>query len=392
MKEKTFNVQSVRTPIFPDAAFFLGSTETTREAFKEEIDHPRAPGNYIYSRYRNPTVVSVEDRLMKLEQSQWALLTQSGMAAIDTALSMFHKGMQTGTWLFFSEIYGGTNSFIDKVLVNRRGIDIKRFYPQEGRYDLDLLKKVIADVKPGLVFFEAISNPMLMVADCEAIIKLAKQAGAAVVVDNTFATPYLWRPLEMGADIVIHSVTKYLSGHNNITAGVLCGNDPHIEKEAIEYRKWVGHMLSPMDAYNLGTQLQTFELRFQQHCENASKLAKALEQHDHIETVLFPGLTSHPTHDEAVKLFKEKGFGAMITFDIKADSPQQKGDAAERFIAAVSEEIPLVPSLGDTGTILLHVESVWGAKYPLPGMIRLSVGIEEYEKLEAAVFRGLASI
>jgi cystathionine beta-lyase/cystathionine gamma-synthase len=390
MKEK--KVKTVRTPIYRDAAFFLEAEETMKKAFKDEKDNPRSPGLYIYSRYRNPTVVAVEEQIMELEECQWALLTQSGMSAIDVALSIFQKADETGTWLFFSEIYGGTNSFIDRVLQFRRGINIKRFYPNGDQYDLNQLEKLLAEEKPQLVYFEGISNPMLVVSDCESIITMAKQSGAVVIVDNTFATPYLWHPLEYGADIVLHSATKYFSGHNNITAGVLCGNDPQMEKNAIEYRKYVGHMFSADDAYRLGTQLRTFELRLERHCENASRLAKVLAAHEKIEKVLYPGLESHPTHPEAKKLFKGKGFGAMITFDIKGETPEKQGEAARRFISAVSDCIPLIPTLGDAGTSLLHVESVWGDKYPLPGMIRLSVGIENYQDLEAAVLNGLNQI
>ncbi len=387
MKEKS--VKTTRTPIYRDAAFFLEAEETMKQAFKDEKDHPRSPGLYIYSRYRNPTVVAAEDRLMQLENARWALLTQSGMSAIDVALSIFQKADKTGTWLFFSEIYGGTNSFINRVLQYRRGINIKHFYPTGDRYDLKQLEKSLAEENPQLVYFEGISNPMLVVSECESIITMAKRSGAVVIVDNTFATPYLWHPLEYGADIVLHSATKYLSGHNNITAGVLCGNDAQMEKDAIEYRKYVGHMLSADDAYRLDTQLRTFELRFERHCENAARLAKVLAVHEKIEKVLYPGLESHPTHAEAQKLFKGKGFGGVVTFDIKGDNPGKKGEAARRFIAAVSDRIPLLPTLGDARSSVLHVESVWGDKYPLPGMIRLSVGIENYQHLEAAVLNGL---
>jgi cystathionine beta-lyase/cystathionine gamma-synthase len=392
MKKKTIHTPSTRTPIYRDAAFFLGDTENMKKAFQKERDNRRSPEIYIYSRYRNPTIVATEEQIMALENCQWALLTPSGMSAIDVALSIFQKGEETGTWLFFSEIYGGTNTYIDKVLKERRNIDVQRFYPDKDRYDLDKLDRVITETRPRLVYFEGISNPMLMVADCEAIIERAKNAGAVVIVDNTFGTPFLWKPLKLGADIVIHSVTKYLSGHNDITAGVLCGDNRQLEKAAIEYRKSVGHLIAPTDAYHLGTQLETFELRFQRHCQNAAKLAATLEAHDKVEKVLYPGLESHPTHNEAKQLFKGNGFGAMITFDLKGADKEKKGEAAQRFITTVSSDIPLVPTLGDVGTTLLHVESVWGDKYPLPGMIRLSVGIEAYKHLEMVVLNGLAQI
>ena len=390
MKKK--DVMSMRTPIYRDAAFFLKDEETIKKAFHDELEHPRWPEIFIYSRYRNPTVAATEEQIMALEESQWALLTQSGMSAIDTALSICQKGNETGTWLFFSEIYGGTNSYIDRVLKYRRGLTIKHFSPTNDRYHLDHLRQVLAEEKPELVFFEAISNPMLIIADCKEIIAMAKQAGARVIVDNTFATPYLWKPLADGADMVIHSATKYLSGHNNITAGVICGNDPQLCKDAIEYRKYVGHMLSADEAYRLGTQLRTFELRFQRHCENAGQLAKLLASQEEIARVLYPGLETHPTYTEARNVFGDKGSGAMITFDMEGETREQKGTAARRFITAISETIPQVPTLGDSDTTLLHVESVWGQKYPLPGMIRLSVGIEQYPKLETAFLKALEQL
>jgi cystathionine beta-lyase/cystathionine gamma-synthase len=389
---KEIKVKPTRTPIYRDAAFFLEDLETIKKAFRDEENYSRSPENYLYSRYRNPTVVAAEEQIMELEGCKWALLTQSGMSAIDMALSIFQKGEETGTWLFFSEIYGGTNTYIDRVLEYRRGIKIKRFYPAEYRYDLDQLEKILAEENPQLVYFEALSNPMLIAADCVSIIEMAKKAGAVVIADNTFATPYLLNPLNHGADIVLHSVTKYLSGHNNITAGLVCGNDPQMEKEAIEYRKYVGHLFSPDDAYRLGTQLSTFELRFEKQCRNAAQLAKTLDAHEKVEKVLYPGLASHPTHEEALKLFKGKGFGAMITFDLKGENPEKKKEAARIFISAVSQQIPLVPSLGAVETLMLHVESVWGEKYPSPGMFRFSVGIENYQHLEAAVLNGLNQI
>lgn len=389
---KKINVRTANVPVYRDAGFLLGDMETIKKAFKDEKDHPRSPENYIYSRYRNPTVAAAEEKIMELEECKWALLTQSGMSAIDTAISIFQRGEETKPWLFFSEIYGGTNHYIDRVLIYRRGIDIKRFYPSGHRYDLKELGKMLDEVKPQFVYFEAVSNPMLVVADCEAIINMAKEKGALVIVDNTFATPYLWQPLKDGADIVIHSATKYLAGHGDLTAGVICGNDPQMEKDAIEYRKYIGHMLSPDDAYRLHTQLKTFNLRMAKHCENAFKLANVLTAHEKIAAVHYPGLPNHTTHDKAQKLFKGKGFGAMITFDLKAGSPEEKLAAAKTFIAAVADDISLLPSLGNPETIMLHVESVWGDRYPLPGMLRLSVGLEEYDRIEAAVLNGLEQI
>jgi cystathionine beta-lyase/cystathionine gamma-synthase len=160
--------------------------------------------------------------------------------------------------LFFSEIYGGTISYTESILRNRRGLQVSYFNPVNEEYDLEAFKVVLRELRPELVYIEAISNPMLIVTDLTSVIEMAHSEGAAVIVDNTFATPVLCKPLVLGADVVIHSATKYFSGHGNLTAGVLCGNNASLMKQAVEYRKYVGHMLSPDDAYRLQTQIQTF--------------------------------------------------------------------------------------------------------------------------------------
>lgn len=389
---KIKNINASHTPLYRDAGFNLKNSKLTKETFEKELEHAHEPENYIYSRYRNPTVVSVEKQLMKLEESNWALLVETGMAAIDVAVSIFQKGANTRPWLFFHEIYGGTNSFIDSVLIKRRNLDIHRFYAQEGVYDYEALEKILIKIKPEFLYFEAVSNPMLIVANVQKIFSLAKKYDTKIIIDNTFGTPYLWKPLADGADLVIHSATKYLSGHGNITAGVICGNDKELMKESIEYRKWSGHFLSPDDAYRLGSQLKSFNLRFKQHCENALVIANFLENHPKIENVLYPGLKSHKTNKEAASLFKNKGFGGVITFDIKGVSEEDKREKCNAFIEALSNSIPLVPTLGEADTILLPVEPVWGAKYPLPGVIRLSIGIEETEILLETLAIGLKNI
>ncbi len=387
MKKKEVN--SARMPVYRDAGFELFDAAETESAFKNETNHVRDPDHFIYSRYRNPTVVSAEDEIMKLEQCGWALLTQTGMSAIDTATSVFHKGKNTKPWLFFSEIYGGTISFIESVLKVRRGLNIEYFPAENGSYDLDKLEKILARLNPSVVYIETISNPMLIVANITEIIKIVQKYGSKVIVDNTFATPWLYRPLEEGADIVIHSATKYLSGHGNLTAGVICGNDRIIMQEAIEYRKFVGHMLSPDDAYRLQTQIQSFNLRFGRQCSNALSLATYIENRPLIRKVWYPGLKSHSTHNIAEKLFRRKGYGGMITFDFDGKDMAEKRIRRDKFISLVSEKIKLIPTLGDPHTILMPVEAVWGAKYPEPGMIRLSAGFEEYSELESTISMAL---
>jgi len=390
MKKKEVN--SSRMPVYRDTGFDLYDSVTTAGAFRQESEHDREPDNYIYSRYRNPTVVSAEEEIMKIEGCEWALLTQSGMSAIDTTLSTFQKGKEIKPWLFFAEIYGGTISFIESVLKGRRGLDIQYFTPEDGNYNLQKLEMVLSGLKPELVYIESISNPMLIVADVNEIVRIAKKHGSKVIIDNTFATPWLYKPLDEGADIVIHSATKYFSGHGNLTAGVICGNDKKIMQLAIEYRKFVGHMLSPDDAYRLQTQVQSFELRFSRQCDNASKLAEYLTNVAIIKDVLFPGLKSHITHSIAEKLFRSKGYGAMITFDFDGKDGYEKRSRRDKFIKLVSEKIKLIPTLGDPHTILMPVEAVWGTKYPEPGMIRLSVGFEEYTSLITTIAKALENL
>ena len=389
MKKREIN--SARTPVYRDSGFELTDAGITAESFRKETENKRDPELYIYSRYRNPTVVAAEEEIMKVENSAWALLTQSGMSAIDVAVSIFQNGKATRPWLFFTEIYGGTISYIDTILRKRRGVDVLTFSPQNGSYDLQEFEKILTNHKPEFIYAETISNPLLIVTDIPRIIEISQKHNCKVIIDNTFATPFLFRPLEHGADIVVHSATKYLSGHGNLTAGVVCGNDMEILKEALEYRKFIGHMISPDDAYRLNTQIKTFRIRFARQCENAIKLAALLQNQNSISSVYFPGLEVHETHKEAVRLFGNKLFGAMITIDFSGKTGDEKRRLRDSFIRNVSEKIKLIPTLGDPQTILMPVESVWGAKYPEPGMLRISVGFEEWEELQETVTDGLRS-
>jgi cystathionine beta-lyase/cystathionine gamma-synthase len=268
-------------------------------------------------------------------------------------------------------------------------MEVSFFRPIGGRYDYKQLENALSNIRPDILYFETISNPLLMVAEGRRVIELGKKYGAKVIVDNTFATPMLWKPLDDGADLVIHSATKYLSGHGNLTAGVICGNDRALMQSAVEYRKFVGHMLSPDDAYRLQTQMASFELRFGHQCSNAMAVAEMLKSSDRVASVLYPGLESHDTHRAALELTGGKGYGAMITFDLAGANPAEKRKNRDRFIAAVYPEIRLIPTLGDSHTILMPVEAVWGSKYPEPGMIRMSIGFEKQDELKEIIRRGL---
>lgn len=382
--------RSKRLPIYRNAGFLFDTVEEAAEVFAKEEAYPQSSDRFSYTRYGSPNVAETESSLAEIEGSSWGVLCASGMAAIDTALSAFQYGADTGTWLFFSELYGGTNDYIDAVLARKRGIEIARFSPtaDQERYDILELEELLDRLNPTLLYFEPITNPLLIVSHGNRIIQLAKARKMTVVVDNTFATPLLWRPLDHGADVVVHSATKYLGGHGNLTAGVVCGNSSDIRKAAMLYRKYVGNILSPDDAYRLGTQAQTFALRFRRQCENAARLARTMATHPAVERVRYPGLESHATNPEAVHTFGERGFGAMLNVDFAGGRT-----AADTFVEAASETISYVPTLGDPTTIMLHVSTVWGKKrFPYPGMIRLSVGFEPYDQLESGVLRALDEV
>jgi len=390
MKEN--RIKSARVPLYRDSGFELTDADITRKAFLSESENEHDPGNFIYTRYRNPTVVDAETEIMEVEGSEWALLTQSGMSAIDTALSIFQSAGDKRPWLFNSEIYGGTESYIDSVLVARRGVSIRRFNPDGMLYDLAGFEDIMKETRPSLVFFEVVSNPMLIVAPVREMTDIIHRYGAVAIIDNTFASPFLIKPLDMGADIVVHSATKYLGGHGNITAGVLCGNNYDLMKKAIAYRKLVGHMLSPDDAYRLKTQMQSFALRFNRQCYNAQYIASVLTESELVEKVYYPGLPGHATHTTAKELFRDKAYGAIVTFSFAGADDEEKQIRRDRFIEAVSPSIKLIPTLGDAHTILMPVEPIWGHRYPDPGMIRLSAGFEDTDGLVEKVRSALLQL
>jgi cystathionine beta-lyase/cystathionine gamma-synthase len=383
-------ISGKRIPIYRDSSFRFKSIAQAEKAFKNEDANPQSSSDFIYTRYGNPNVVETETEIAELEGSAWALLSPSGMSAIDVALSIYQKKDESAKWLFFSELYGGTNAYIDHVLIQRRGIHVERYKPieREERFDIASLSELLDILQPELIFFEPMSNPLLIVVDGNQIIKMAKERSITVIVDNTFVTPHLWRPLENGADISIQSATKYLSGHGNITAGVVSGNDPELRKQIMIYRKIVGQIFNPDDAYRLSTQLKTFDLRFRKQCENAHRLAHTLERHKEVERVRYPSLESHVTNEEAKRLFSGNDFGALITFELKGGRK-----ACDLFVEKISGSVSYTPTLGDAESTLIHVPTVFGEeRYPFPGMIRLSVGFEPYEEIEKSVIHALDGI
>ncbi|HYK02231.1 MAG TPA: PLP-dependent transferase [Thermoanaerobaculia bacterium] len=355
-------------------------------------------GCFVYSRYWHPTVAVTEELLAGLEyENAWAALTSSGMAAIDCALSILQKsGSPTnGVWMYTSELYGGTLKYFDEVLKYRRGLNVYPsplpLLPYEGVTD-DFVKD-IKSKRPEVVFFEPITNPSLCVLDMDEVISAAHGVGAKVIVDNTFATPLLCSPLEYGADLVVHSVTKSLSGHGNITAGIVCGRNDGGEgaprmrdggteqstyrAAVLDHRKTIGNVLSPRDAFELAQQADTFLVRASAANANALRLAEFL--HGKMNRVIYPGLVCHANHKTALKQFKrnERCFGSMIAIEL-AESQD-----LDRFMDALAEGgFECRITLGDLSTTFIPAGRVFDRFAQYDRMLRISVGIEPFGELQ----------
>lgn len=361
--------------------FPLGSVEETEIAFTT----PLGEGLYSYARRENPTVADCERALAEIEQSERCILASSGMAAINIALSIFNDPGDRRPWVFPADAYSGTKQYAIDVLQNQRGVNVRFAEPAGQNSTKSNLITAIGDDPPALVFIEPVSNPLLDIIDVNAVAEAANHHGAVVVVDNTFATPFLFHPLDAGADLVVHSATKYLAGHNNILAGVIGVNDPDLHARLLTHRNMIGSVLSPDDAGRLKSQLLTFPLRLAGQNASAMKIARYLDKHPAIAKVRYPGLPSHADHDLAQEMFEQRGFGAMITFDLACGE-----EGSSRFVDELSPDIPHLGTLGDVRTTFLHVEACFLEGYE-PTTIRLSVGVEPAEQIISSLDRALAS-
>jgi cystathionine beta-lyase/cystathionine gamma-synthase len=359
--------------------FRLGGVDETEIAFTT----PLGEGLYSYARRENPTVSDCERALAEIEMSKSCILTPCGMAAINIALSIFNDPDDHRPWIFPADVYSGTEQYAIEVLQNQRGVNTKFADPAGQNSTTSNLISAIEDEPPALVFIEPISNPLLDIIDIHAVAKAAHHHGARVVVDNTIATPYLFHPLDAGADSVVHSVTKYLAGHNNILAGAICVNDPDLRALLLTHRNTIGSVLSPDDAGRLKAQLLTFSLRLARQNATAMKIAEYLENHPAIAKVRYPGLSSHSDYKLAQEMFDQRGFGAIITFDLARSE-----EGSRRFVHDVSPHIPHIGSMGDVTTSFLHIKACFGEGYE-PSTIRLSVGIEPAEQIISSLEHAL---
>lgn len=366
-------------PIFSTSSFVFRSAAEAAARFSGD-----EPGN-IYSRFTNPTVRIFEERLAALEGGECCVATASGMSAImATCIGL----MQTGDHIVSSQsVFGSTTMLFTKYL-SRCGIET-------SFVGLNDLRAWEAAIRPQtkLLFLETPSNPLTEVADITALSELAHAHDCLLVVDNCFCTPALQRPLELGADIVIHSATKYLDGQGRCVGGAVVGNQALVGDAVFGVLRTTGPTMSPFNAWVFLKGLETLELRMRAHSRNAQMLAEWLEQQPQIERVYFPGLVSHPQHSLAVK--QQRAPGSIVSFSVKGGQP-----AAWTLIDA-TRILSITANLGDTKTTITHpATTTHGRLTPEErahagignGLVRIAVGLENIEDIRNDLARGLESL
>ncbi len=379
------------TPEFTPTVTPIHPSVTYRYPTMEELDQVFAGTRegYVYGRYGNPTVTAFEDAVAALEGGETALAFASGMAAVHVAL--LAVGARSGsTVVAAQDIYGATFSLLSD-LMTTQGVT-PRFVDAD---DLEAVEAACAALHPVALLVETISNPLLKVADLRGLAEIAHRHGAACLVDSTFATPHLVRPLEVGADLVIHSATKYLAGHGDVLGGIVVTSE-ELHTELHELLKMTGANLGPQEAWLALRGIRTLSLRMRQHCQNALHLAQWLQGHRRVDRVIYPGLPSHPHHRRAKDLFGEGGFGGMMSFEIAAAGQEE----AFRFVEALDLCVPAT-SLGDVYTLcMVPAHSSHRSLTPeergrigiSEGLVRLSVGIEDVEDLIRDLDQALATL
>jgi cystathionine gamma-synthase len=326
---------------------------------------------YEYARTANPTRTALEICLAALEGARRARAFASGMAASDVLL---RATCRPGDHVVIpDDAYGGTFRLIDKVF-RHWGIE----HTAVGQSDLDAVRAAMCPTT-RLVWCETPTNPLLTVADIAALADIAHEAGARLVVDNTFATPYLQTPLKLGADVVLHSTTKYLGGHSDVIGGALITDDAELAEQVAFLQNSAGAVPGPFDAWLTLRGIKTLAVRMERHCDNAERIAVALQAHPTVTGVRYPGLDTHPGHEVAAKQMRR--FGGMISFTVRG------GVAAALAVCARTRLFTLAESLGGVESLIEHPgrmthASTTGTQLEVPAeLLRLSVGIEDPEDL-----------
>jgi len=346
-------------------------------------DGPGGHKGYDYSRAGNPTRTALEACLAAIEGGKHGIAFASGVAATTTVLLMLKSGDHV---LVGDDVYGGTFRIFDKV--------VKDFGIEATFIDMTDLARVKSSMQKNtkLVWMETPSNPMLKIFDIAGIAQIAKEHGAQFCVDNTFATPVLQRPLELGATLVVHSMTKYLNGHSDVVAGCAMTSDDALAERLHFLQKAAGAIPSPFDCYLVLRGLKTLAVRVERHVQNATKLAHWLAGHAQVERVIFPGLDSHPGAALARK--QMKGPGGMISFELKGGLPASTAFLKALRIFACAESLGGVESLAEHPAIMTHASLNPEARHALgigDGLIRLSIGIEDEGDLRGDLERGFAA-
>lgn len=364
----------VSTPIYTSVAFTYESMDKLDAMFGREFE------GFVYSRHGNPTVAALEKAIASLEGGGGAVAFGSGMAAINAAL--LTVGLSAGDAVICSrDVYGATYSLLSNYFGN---FGVTTTFTDIT--NLPALEVLVAQQKPRVIVLETISNPLLRVADVPAVVKIAHAHGAKVIVDNTFTTPYLIRPLETGADLVIHSLTKFVSGHDDVLGGIVVGTSADADA-LMETLKASGGALGPFEAYLSLRGVKTLPLRMEKHCANALEVARWLEADKRVAKVNYPGLPGHPQYNIAGRILRPGCYGGMISFEL-ANGSREK---VFRFMDSLQLCLPAT-TLGDVYTLVLYPPmSSHRALTPEQrqavgigaGLVRLSVGIEDPEDIIA---------
>lgn len=383
LEESRFNTKAVHSGETPDPTTHAHRVPIYQTStFVYENPDQLVRGRYFYTRTSNPTIEALEIKVATLEGGEAAIATASGMAAI--SISILSNLKKDDAILCSAMVYGGTHDLLTKTLPQ---IGFKTEFVDFT--DLSQVDKAIKELKPRIIYFESPTNPTLRVMDIEAISKMAREAGAVSIFDNTFASPYLQQPLKLGVDIVAASATKYLSGHGDTLAGVIVGKKPYILNTRFIWAENLGPTLSPFNAWLILRGVRTLGPRMERHCENAMRVAQYLEKHPKVKKVNYPGLPNHPQHTLAKKQMKL--FGAMLSFEVAGPTVAQKMLGNLKLCA-------LGVSLGDTDTLVewpaymthLNVPKKERLKVGVPDeLIRLSIGLEDSEDIIADLDQAL---
>jgi cystathionine gamma-synthase len=337
-------------------------------------------GGYEYSRTANPTRTALETCLAALENGAQAFAFASGMAAEDCLVrTLCRPGDRV---LIPRDAYGGTFRLFDKIMT-AWGVQ----YEPVPQTDLAAVARVAAKQRPRLIWAETPTNPLLSVIDIRALAALAHDYGALLVVDNTFASPYLQQPLNLGADVVIHSTTKYIGGHSDVVGGALVIKDPAYSADLAFLQNATGAVPGPFDAWLTLRGVKTLAARMDRHCANAARVAQALREHPAVASVLYPGLPGHPGHDIAKSQMRD--YGGMVSFRLAAGEEKAVEVCARTTLFTLGESLGGVESLIEHPARMTHASAAGSPLEVPPDLVRLSVGIEDPDDLLADLSKAL---